>query len=92
VAPLDSLGVEDGDSVSSHPLDRQTAGPAWRGADAAIVEGDHPIPLRERFDLRVPAVAGDADALDAERGLTAASGTIGERDVIATGRSGHEGP
>ena len=46
------------------------------------------------LDLRAPAVAGDADALDAEHGRAAAGGAIGQRDVVdrqGTDRSGHEG-
>ena len=82
VTAFDPLGVEDGGRICGHPFDRQRAGAARRGAHAAVVEGQHAIPLRQRVDLRAPAVAGDADPLDAQHGGAAAGGLIGERDVV----------
>jgi len=63
---IDAFGVDNGERIASHALDRQRPVSTCVGPDAAIVEGDEPECGREAIDLWTPAPAHDADALNGE--------------------------
>src|SRR5262249_18397076 len=64
VNALEARGVGDRPGVGRHLLDRDRAAAELALAHATVVERDEPIAVAQPFDLRPPALAGDADARD----------------------------
>ena len=63
VKAIEALSFGDGEDVARHVLDGQRRGAIGALADAAVVWSDDGVMLAKRVNLRTPAFADDAGAL-----------------------------
>ena len=87
---LEAQGPDERDRVTRHGLDG-VRGLAGRGADAAVVEGDHVVPGGDAVDdSRVPVVKDGGEVADQDYGDAAARAqlAVGEVDTACRDRLG----
>ncbi|MFO0637503.1 MAG: hypothetical protein U0168_32160 [Nannocystaceae bacterium] len=89
VGPRDLEVVEQRDRIVGEAADRQRRLAEAAAADAAVIPRDREVVGREPVQLRAPAVADHAHALDHEDRVTLAAALVLQRGAVVGAQGRH---
>ena len=94
MGPVDALGVEHGERVEGHLLERVRPGRAVAAPGAPVVDGVAAVAAAEGQPLEGPAPGVGAEALDHEqrRAVATAEDVVVDRDAVLDDDLRHRSP